>query len=82
MKAHWNIAAVVCLFVAAALWVVGYVNGAFVVATLGIVAGFLNQRAQFKVIRDEYEASRLSIEDARDDEVRVEQGAREKIERQ
>ena len=76
----WNVIAVLCLFIAVALWVMNYVNAAFVVAALGVVAWFLNQRARFKLIRDEYEASKLSIEDARDDEVRVEQDAREKSE--
>ncbi len=76
MKVTWNIVAVLCLFVAAALWVMSYVNGAFVVAALGVVAWFLNQRMRFKVVRGEYEASRLKLEDE-SDEVRIEGDARE-----
>lgn len=76
MKAQWNIIAVLCLFVAAALWVMSYVNAAFVVAALGVVAWFLNQRTRFKVVRDEYEASRLVLDES-DDEVRIERDARE-----
>lgn len=78
MKAIWNIAAVLCLFVAAALWMMNYVNAAFVVAALGVVAWFLNQRTQFKVVRDEYEASRLMVGDE-GDEVRIEGDAREPL---
>ncbi|MCP9495149.1 MAG: hypothetical protein MSG64_11940 [Pyrinomonadaceae bacterium MAG19_C2-C3] len=76
MRATWNIVAVLCLFIAAALWVMSYVNAAFVVAALGVVAWFLNQRTRFKIVRDEYEASRLRLEDE-SDKVSVEADARE-----
>ncbi len=81
MEARWNIVAMLCLVIAVMLWIKGYTDATLVVATLGVVAWFLNLRARFKVIRDEYEASRLSIEDARDAEVRVEENVGEKIER-
>jgi len=72
----WNIVAALCLFIAAALWVMSYANAAFVVAALGVVAWFLNQRARFKVMRDACEASKLMLDDE-SDEARVEQNPRE-----
>jgi hypothetical protein len=44
----WCIVAGLCLIIAVALLAQGRIDGAFVVATLGIVAWFLNLRAQFR----------------------------------
>jgi len=45
---RWSVAAGVCLLVAAALLLVGRMDGAFVVATLGVVAWFWNERNRLR----------------------------------
>ena len=44
----WLVAACVCLFAAAALWLLGHADAAFVVAALGVVSWFLNVRGQLR----------------------------------
>ena len=46
MKTFWLALAGCCIAVAAALMVLGHFEGAFVVAVVGMVAWFLNYRAQ------------------------------------
>lgn len=46
----WNIVAAVCLIAAAILWWCARVETAFVVATLGLVAWFLDQRNRLRRI--------------------------------
>lgn len=45
---RWSVVAGVCLFVAAVLLVSGRMDGAFVVATLGVVAWFWNERNRLR----------------------------------
>lgn len=44
----WLVAACACLPAAGALWLLGHADAAFVAAALGVVAWFLNVRAQLK----------------------------------
>lgn len=74
MKLFWMIVAGVCILVAAFFLWRRDLNTAFVSATLGIVAWFLNYRAQLKEIisaADLEESSKLNDEEdwenARDD---------------
>ena len=46
MKTLWLALAGCCIAVAAVLMVLGHFDGAFVVAVIGMVAWFLNYRAQ------------------------------------
>lgn len=43
-RQRWSVAAGACLFVAAAFLLLGRMDAAFVVATLGVVAWFWNER--------------------------------------
>ncbi len=47
----WNIIAVVCLVAAAIALLNSYIDAAFVVATVGVVAWFLEVRNKYKVAR-------------------------------
>jgi hypothetical protein len=69
MERAWNIAAVICLFIAAFfLWRENY-NAAFVAATLGAVAWFMNYRSQLHAtIPEPPETSDADEEDFEDDE--------------
>ena len=60
MKTLWLALAGCCIAVAAALMVLGRFDGAFVVAVIGMVAWFLNYRAQV--------TASLAAEDATTDE--------------
>ncbi len=44
----WLVAACLCLLTAACLWLYGYADGAFVAAALGILAWFINVKAQLR----------------------------------
>jgi hypothetical protein len=44
----WLVAACLCLLAAAALWLLGHADAAFVAAALGVVAWFLNVRVQLR----------------------------------
>lgn len=71
----WSVAAALCLVVAGALLLLGRLDWAFVAAVLGVVAWFMNVRAQLhreNVGRDA-ERARDSEEDA-DDETEEEVG--------
>lgn len=59
----WLVAACVSLVAAAALWLLDHADAAFVVAALGVVAWFLNVRAQLR--------SKLPDEEEEDDEEEV-----------
>ena len=48
MKTLWLAIAGCCIVGAAALMILGHFDGAFVVAVLGMIAWFLNYRAQVK----------------------------------
>ncbi len=43
----WSLAAVVCLIGAAASWIGNRADASFVLATLGVLAWFLNLRGEF-----------------------------------
>ena len=58
----------VCILVAAFFILRGDLNTAFVIATLGIVAWFLNYRIQLKAIVDAADRERISLEDDKDGE--------------
>lgn len=45
---RWSVVAGVCLLVAGALLLAGRMDGAFVVATLGVVAWFWNERNRLR----------------------------------
>jgi hypothetical protein len=47
-RQRWLIAAGVCLFVAAVVLLLGRMDAAFVVATLGVVAWFWNERNRLR----------------------------------
>ena len=49
----WNIIAVVCLVAATIALLNSYIDAAFVAATLGVVAWFLEVRSKYKVARVE-----------------------------
>lgn len=64
----WNTVAAVCLIVAVPCLLTGQINAAFVIATLGGVAWFLNVRSQLRRARaqsggDESEDESESVED-------------------
>ncbi|HEX6624391.1 MAG TPA: hypothetical protein VF064_11805, partial [Pyrinomonadaceae bacterium] len=44
----WQVAACLCLLAAAALWLLGHADAAFVAAALGVIAWFLNVRVQLR----------------------------------
>ena len=44
----WLVAACLCLLAAAALWLLGHADAAFVAAALGVVAWFFNVRVQLR----------------------------------
>jgi len=44
----WLVAACLCLLAAAALWLLGHADAAFVAAALGVVAWFLNVRVRLR----------------------------------
>ena len=48
MESWWGLASIVCLIVAVPCLLTGQLSAAFVVATLGVVAWFLNVRSQLK----------------------------------
>ena len=50
MKLFWIIVACACIIVAAFMVLRGRLEAAFVVAALGVVAWFLNYRAQLKEV--------------------------------
>ena len=47
-RQRWSIVAGVCLFLAAAVLLLGRMDAAFVVATLGVVAWFWNERNRLR----------------------------------
>jgi uncharacterized protein involved in exopolysaccharide biosynthesis len=47
-RQRWIVAAGVCLFIAAAFLLLGRMDAAFVVATLGVVAWFWNERNRLR----------------------------------
>ena len=44
----WLVAACLCLLAAAALWLLGHADAAFVAAAVGVVAWFLNVRVELR----------------------------------
>ena len=44
----WLVAACLCLLAAAALWLLGHADAAFVAAALGVVAWFINVRVRLR----------------------------------
>ncbi|HEX7174975.1 MAG TPA: hypothetical protein VF240_06815 [Pyrinomonadaceae bacterium] len=68
-RQRWSVAAMLCLVAGGALFLLGRQDWAFAAAVLGVVAWFLNVRAQLhraNVGRDE-ERARVEDEDADDD---------------
>ena len=65
MKIFWIIIAGICIAVAAGLMLLGNFATAFVVATIGIVAWFLNYRMQIKEVAAaaDLEQEKLETED-------------------
>ena len=57
MKTLWLALAGGCIAVAAALMVLGRFDGAFVVAVVGMVAWFLNYRAQVTASLESHDAT-------------------------
>jgi uncharacterized protein involved in exopolysaccharide biosynthesis len=47
-RQRWSVAAGVCLFIAAVFLLLGRMDAAFVVATLGVVAWFWNERNRLR----------------------------------
>jgi hypothetical protein len=47
-RQRWSVAAGVCLFIAALFLLLGRMDAAFVVATLGVVAWFWNERNRLR----------------------------------
>lgn len=68
MKLFWMILSGVCILVAAFFLLRGDLNTAFVIATLGIVAWFLNYRIQLKAIVDAADREQSNREDDKDGE--------------
>lgn len=69
MKTLWLALAGCCIAVAAVLMVVGHFDGAFVVAVVGMVAWFLNYRAQVTADLDAEDATtEEEIETERNDD--------------
>ena len=66
MKLFFIILSGVCILVAAFFLVRGDLNTAFVIATLGIVAWFLNYRIQLKSIVDAADREQSNWEDDKD----------------
>ena len=64
----WSIAAALCLLAAFISLLLGWPSAAFVVATLGVVAWFLNLRGQLQQKNLAAEASRAEIESDLQDE--------------
>jgi hypothetical protein len=65
----WNIAAVICLFIAAFFLLRENYNAAFVAATLGAVAWFMNYRNQLRgTIIEPAETSEMDEDDFEDDD--------------
>lgn len=66
-RQRWIIAAVVCLLIAAAVLLLGRMDAAFVVATLGVLAWFWNERNRLRPQGienvDEFEDEDEAIED-------------------
>ena len=63
MKLFWMIIAGACIIAAAFLLLRRSLDAAFVVAALGLVAWFLNYRAQMKGIVKAADAERSKVED-------------------
>jgi hypothetical protein len=57
VKFAWLVIAGCCIISAAVLMVLGHFDGAFVVAVVGMVAWFLNYRAQVKSSLDDADAT-------------------------
>ena len=57
MKTLWLALAGVCIVGAAALMILGHFDGAFVVAVVGMIAWFLNYRAQVRKSLDAEDAT-------------------------
>ena len=69
MKLFWMFLSGICIVVAAFFLLRGELNTAFVIATLGIVAWFLNHRIQMKAIvtaADLEQSKREEMEDGED----------------
>ena len=66
MKLFWMILSGVCILAAAFFLLRGELNTAFVIATLGIVAWFLNYRIQMKAIVDAADREQSNWEDDED----------------
>ena len=67
MRLFWKIITGVCIVAAAILLVFNQLDAAFVVATLGIVAWFLNFRVQMKRIIAESEIEQTRVEESNED---------------
>lgn len=65
MKSFWVAIAIVCTLVATVLIIQLKFEGAFVVATVGAVAWFLNYRQQLKARLSERERENESVDQAR-----------------
>ena len=68
MKLFWMILCGICVVAAAFFLLRGELNAAFVVATLGIVAWFLNYRIQMKAITTAADLEQSNQEEMRDGE--------------
>lgn len=68
MKLFWMILSGVCILVAAFFLLRGDLNTAFVIATVGIVAWFLNYRIRLKAIVDAADRERINSEEDKDGE--------------
>jgi hypothetical protein len=66
VKLFWMILSGVCILVAAVFLLRGDLNTAFVIATLGILAWFLNYRIQLKAIVDAADRERSDWEENKD----------------
>jgi len=66
VKLFWMILSGVCILAAAFFLLRGELNTAFVIATLGIVAWFLNYRIQMKAIVDAADREQSNWEDDED----------------
>lgn len=68
VESIWTIASVVCLIIAALFLLRDNYDGAFVSATLGAVAWFLNYRSNLREITSEDTETTLDEADASEDE--------------
>ena len=68
VKLFWMILSGICILAAAFFLLRGELNTAFVIATLGIVAWFLNYRIQLKSIVDAADRERNDWEENKDGE--------------